>query len=379
MLSIKDSDYSNVSSRIEEKIGRNLHNQPNHPIEIIKKKVYEYPPFASFQKFDNLSPIVSVENNFDKLLIKPEHPSRSKSDTYYLNRTTVLRTHTSAHESEIISQGHTQFLVTGDVYRKDEIDRSHYPVFHQTEGVCIMENGCSKEECAARLLKCITGLVEWLFPGCESRVNDDYFPFTNPSFEVEVKYQGEWLEILGCGVLETQIMKNNGLGEQNAWAFGLGLERLAMIMFKIPDIRLFWSSHPGFLDQFSSGKIKKFKPFSKLSSKSMDISFYIPSHRIVQEQIFENGANQTITRWQQDNDFFEFIRDVTDEWIERVELKDEYELYNENTRKYSRMYRLWYLPNDPDLKSGGDFKEIVNNLQQKLRSQLESVIDVELR
>ena len=76
------------------------------------------------------------------------------------------------------------------------------------------------------------------------RWNDDYFPFTSPSFELEIFFNGEWLEVLGCGVIQTKIIENAGL-KQPGWAFGLGLERLAMVLFEIPDIRLFWSKVRG--------------------------------------------------------------------------------------------------------------------------------------
>lgn len=91
-----------------------------------------------FQVFDNLPPIVTVEQNFDELLIPPEHVSRQSSDTYYVDATRVLRCHTSAHQTDLLRQGHDAFLVCGDVYRRDEVDSTHYPVFHQMEGVRIL-------------------------------------------------------------------------------------------------------------------------------------------------------------------------------------------------------------------------------------------------
>ena len=97
-----------------------------------------------------------------------------------------------------------------------------------------------------------------------------YFPFTDPSYELEIFFRGEWLEVLGCGVIEQDIVRNCGRGEQLGWAFGLGLERLAMVLFEIPDIRLFWSHDRRFIEQFEgidySGDDAprvSFKPFSK--------------------------------------------------------------------------------------------------------------------
>ena len=126
----KKTDFCNIPKSIEEKIGKNLHKQHNHPIEIVKKKILDY--FKSledykFDIFEDLLPFVSVEDNFDKLLIPKDHVARSKSDTYYINESTVLRTHTSAHQNELLAKGYKSFLVIGDVYRKDEINMTHYP------------------------------------------------------------------------------------------------------------------------------------------------------------------------------------------------------------------------------------------------------------
>jgi tRNA synthetases class II core domain (F) len=122
---------SNIASRVL--IQTKLHLQPHHPLQILHAKIQHYflqnrnnnTPFAIY---DNLSPIVSTHHNFDLLRIPREHISRSQSDTYYLNETTVLRTHTSAHQVDLLQAGVDRFLVTGDVYRRDEIDASHYPV-----------------------------------------------------------------------------------------------------------------------------------------------------------------------------------------------------------------------------------------------------------
>lgn len=118
---------------IIDRQSRKLHKQENHPINILTNHIYKYFEKYNFQIFDNLSEIVNVEDNFDKLLIPKNHPARSKSDTYYIDDTHVLRTHTSAHQNELLSKGITSFIITGDVYRKDTIDAHHYPVFHQME------------------------------------------------------------------------------------------------------------------------------------------------------------------------------------------------------------------------------------------------------
>jgi phenylalanyl-tRNA synthetase alpha chain len=381
----KKTNYSNIPKSIEAKIGRNLHNQLNHPLEIIKKYIYKY--FDSlegynFTKFDNLEPYVTVEDNFDKLLIPKDHPARSKSDTYYINEKLVLRTQTSAHQNDHLTEGIDSFLVTGDVYRKDEIDRSHYPIFHQMEGVIKVYD---EVEPKYELLRILSGLVEHLFPGCEYRINGDYFPFTDPSFEYEVKYNDKWLEILGCGVTQQEIVKNCGRQGQFI-AFGLGIERLAMILFNVPDIRYFWSTDDKFLNQFKDGIITKFSPYSKLPNLTKDISFYIPSNKIqvgvvsseTESLCSKEEDNKLINKWIDENDFFEQVREVCGEWAEEVKMMDEY--HNPKKETWSRMYRVTYSPYDSTLKDPSKFTKLCNNNQDDLRKKInKSSLDIVLR
>ncbi|KAM3731748.1 hypothetical protein ACB098_11G005300 [Castanea mollissima] len=181
---------------------------------------------------------------------------RSYNDTYYIDAQSVLRCHTSTHQAELLRRGHTHFLVTGDVYRRDSIDSTHYPVFHQMEGVRVFSpddweaSGVDATSYAAEdLRKCLEGLANHLFGAVEMRWIDTYFPFTNPSFELEIYFQEKWLEVLGCGVTEQEILKRSGKMNNVAWAFGHGLERLAMVLFDIPNIRLFWSNDERFTSQ----------------------------------------------------------------------------------------------------------------------------------
>ena len=130
-----------------------------------------------------------------------------------------------------------------------------------------------------------------LFGPVEKRWIDEYFPFTEPSFELEIFYNGDWMEVLGCGVIHSGVLNNCGLQARHGWAFGLGLERLAMVLFSIPDIRLFWTDDSRFSKQFKAGEITTFKPYSKYPPCFKDISFWIPDG-------FEP------------NDFFEIGREV---------------------------------------------------------------------
>ena len=134
---------TNVTTNILSKIGRKLHLYKNHPISILREKIQEhvYADYRTrwggpmFTMADYLSPVVTVEQNFDSLLVPKDHVSRARNDNYYINSEYLLRAHTSAHQRDLIKTGLDAFLVTGDVYRRDEIDMCHYPVFHQMEGV----------------------------------------------------------------------------------------------------------------------------------------------------------------------------------------------------------------------------------------------------
>lgn len=139
----KKDDRTNITPRIASFIGRNIHNRQFHPLCLVKQKITEffYQNFIgrtgnpTFSVYDDIKPIVTVEENFDSLLVPPDHVSRTKSDSYYLNSQYMLRSHTTAHQSELIRMGLDNFLLFGDCYRRDEIDARHYPVFHQVDGV----------------------------------------------------------------------------------------------------------------------------------------------------------------------------------------------------------------------------------------------------
>lgn len=141
--SYPQDDHTNLTQKVLSRVGRNLHNQRHHPLWLIKERVKEhfYKRYVGrfgtplFSVYDDLCPVVTTWQNFDSLLIPADHPSRKKGDNYYLNRTHMLRAHTSAHQWDLLHAGLDAFLVVGDVYRRDQIDSQHYPVFHQLEGV----------------------------------------------------------------------------------------------------------------------------------------------------------------------------------------------------------------------------------------------------
>lgn len=141
-------DFTNVTSHVLSFVSRNLHNTMYNPLNFIKHRIirYMYERYVNrrgnpvFSVYDDLLPVVTTYQNFDSLLVPPDHPSRKKSDTYYLNSNSLLRPHTSAHQNELIKSGLDHFMVIGDVYRRDEIDSKHYPVFHQCEAVRLLSS-----------------------------------------------------------------------------------------------------------------------------------------------------------------------------------------------------------------------------------------------
>ena len=357
-----DAPGCNVTANIAGRVGSDLHRRPLHPLGIIQQKIVDFWHPQDFSVYDNLSPIVSTQHNFDHLRIEPDHVSRSPSDTYYLNPSTVLRTHTSAHQVSLLQAGENRFLVSGDVYRRDEIDRSHYPVFHQMEGVKVFDDQATVEEVQVELKESLEGLALHLFGSdIEMRWIDTYFPFTEPSFELEIYFDQEWLEVLGCGGVHPDIFAKAGRPGEKGYAFGLGLERLAMVLFQIPDIRLFWTQDQRFHKQFASGEIVHFEPYSKYPPCLKDISFWI------------NGGQGNVGKSDfHVNDLNELVRDVAGDLVEQVSLIDDFT--NPKTGRTSHCYRISYRSMDRSLTN----KEI-DELQEQVREKAVSALGVELR
>ncbi|XP_015113211.1 probable phenylalanine--tRNA ligase, mitochondrial [Diachasma alloeum] len=359
-------EWTNITPKIIEKLGRNLHTKKHHPLSHVRQRIvnYFYSHYRNkcgnplFSVFDNQKPIVSVQQNFESLLIPKDHPSRSKTDCYYINNETLLRAHTTAHQSELISMGLNNFLVIGDVYRRDEIDATHYPIFHQVdavrlcnaeelfenvsnpEGLELFENrGKESDEKQAvhaleatkimehQLKRDLVGLAQALFgKDVKCRWVDQYFPFTHPSWELEVFHNNQWLEVLGCGIMRQEILKNSGVNDRIGWAFGLGLERLAMCLYNIPDIRLFSSTDSGFLSQFNFDDPSTpvtYKPISVYPQCANDLSFWLPENREFSP-----------------NDFYDLARDIGGDVIEQISLVDNFT--HSKTKKTSHCYRIIY-------------------------------------
>ena len=249
-------DHSNVTPTVIDKFSSALLSNPSHPLCIVRDIIESH--FSTFTAIPAPPPIVTVEQNFDVLGFAPDHPGRAITDSYYINRTHMLRAHTSAHEVQVFAEGHDRWLLSADVYRRDEIDSSHYPVFHQMEGARVWSKEELKdlprqnaelekqlaecpieiedptvisesnpfqathdpkdaEQIARHLKHSLNSMIYRLFgqrateaEPLKVRWIEAFFPFTTPSYEVEVWYNGEWLEILGSGVVQQKTLNEAG-------------------------------------------------------------------------------------------------------------------------------------------------------------------------
>lgn len=343
---------NNIPPSIEEKRRKKLHKDEQHPICMLKEHIQAH--FQGYALYDDLDEVVSLKANFDDLLFPLDHPSRKPTDTYFVDQDQVLRTHTSVHQTELLKKGETQFLVTGDVYRKDTIDRTHYPVFHQIEGVKLVGD----KDPIVDLKTTIDSLVNYLYPGINYRYLDDYFPFTNPSLQVEIELEDGWMEILGAGMIHPTILKNCRI-QQKGWAFGLGLDRLLLKKCNIPDIRYLWSEDDRFLSQFVDG-LTTFQAYSKYPPIYKDISFWV-------DHYVENSIEQL---WVEHNNCCELIREVTGDLAEDISLMDKYQKGD----RVSLAYRITYRSYDRTLTN-----EEINGLQERVRKTITEQFAVQLR
>jgi phenylalanyl-tRNA synthetase alpha chain len=443
----------NTPSTILEAIPRRLHLQPNHPLTITRKLIESR--FPGYKAHNDLFPVVTTAQNFDSLGFPPDHVGRNRTDTYYVNKQTVLRTHTSAHQADTFRNNESEgYLVSADVYRRDAIDRSHYPVFHQMEGARTWDRQQAEKEgktlaqiiwedvekipkhdvavedpnptihpernplqathsaeeveaIAAHLKRSLEDMVVTIFNAAKSasdasaqteneplkiRWVEAYFPFTSPSWELEVFWQGDWLEVLGSGIVSQPILDNASVPNRVGWAFGLGLERIAMLLYSIPDIRLFWSKDERFLSQFNEGgAITRFVPFSKYPACFKDVSFWLrstsnaaggaapvhPSNPAQQTTVESNAgvvppAVPAPSFSFHENDVMEIAREVCGDLVEDVRLVDEFA--HPKTGRKSMCYRINYRSLERTLTN-----EETNEMHERLRTLLVKRLGVELR
>jgi len=304
------------------------------PIAEIVNRIIKSPYFKNLDIMKTPE-IVPADVSFDLFDFPIDHPARSKSDTYYVDDKNILRTHTTVcwyyylMEEEIKERIKKNEPVGcfsfGKVYRKDEIDRNHMNVFHQIDGWYLIPKTIGVigqkdlEEALGNIAKAVFG------PDIKYRLNKDTFPYTDPSLEMEVEIDGKWVEVVGCGVVKGSVLEKLGVDSSNytGWAFGFGLERLAIVSMSLPDIRLLWSEDERVKKQLKLDQ--KYKEVSKYPPITRDISFLVNNDFIP-------------------NNYFDLIREtIGEDMIEEVKLIDRYEdevKFGKNKLSYT--YRIIY-------------------------------------
>jgi len=230
-----------------------------HPVMETMDKIIDYFVALNFAVEDG--PMVEDDfHNFEALNLPKYHPARDMQDTFYFKDGGLLRTHTSPVQIRTMMQTKPpiRMIAPGSVFRRD-YDITHTPMFHQVEGLVVD----SKDNISfANLKSILTEFLHYSFGEVEVRFRPSFFPFTEPSAEVDISCifcEGEgcrvcshtgWLEVLGCGIVDPNVFKSVGYEGVSGYAFGLGVERFAMLMHKIPDLRSLFEGDIRLLEQF---------------------------------------------------------------------------------------------------------------------------------
>lgn len=342
-----------------------LSRTPGSPIHELVERIIAAPDFKNFYTIQTPE-IVPADISFDLFDFPKDHPARSKSDTYYIDDKNILRTHTTVMwyyflmdegvKKRIAANEPVGAFSFGKVYRKDEIDRNHMNVFHQIDGWYLAPKD-QKTIGIEDLQNALLNIAKAAFgQNVKYRFNPDTFPYTDPSLEMEIDKNGKWLEVLGSGVVKGSVLEKLGVDSTkwNGWAFGPGLERLAIISMELPDIRLLWSNDERVKKQLQLGK--KFVEVSKYPPITRDISFIVNKDFVP-------------------NNYFDLIREIGGDLVEEVELLDKYENAAKfGADKISYTYRVTYRSTDRTLKTDG-----VEPLQNKLYEQTKTIYNAELR
>ncbi len=240
-----------------------------HPITIIRQRITDV--FARIGYTVSQGPEVEDDHhNFSALNFAPDHPARDMQDTFFvdLGAHMALRTHTSSVQVRVMenSKPPIRTISPGRVYRNEAISARAHCMFHQVEGLYV-DKGVS----FAELKGTLDYFAKSLFgPDVSIRMRPSYFPFTEPSAEVDMscticmgkgcnvcKHSG-WVEIMGCGMVDPAVLTNCGIDPEvySGFAFGMGVERVAQLIYRVPDLRLYWENDVRFLEQFSDGAFR---------------------------------------------------------------------------------------------------------------------------
>ena len=342
-----------------------LSRSSESPINEMVESIIKLPDFKEFDVID-VPEIVSASISFDLFDFPADHPARSRSDTYYVDDNNILRTHTTVMWHYYLSDERIKTKIAerravgcfsfGKVYRKDEIDRNHMNVFHQMDGWYLVPKD-QKIITTADLENVLVSIARAIFGSdIKYRFNPDTFPYTDPSLEMEIEREGKWIEILGSGVVKGSVLEKMGVDSKiyNGWAFGFGLERLAIVSMNLPDIRLLWSGDERVKRQLKLGH--RFSEVSKFPPITRDISFIVDKNFVP-------------------NNYFDLIRDIGGDLVEEVKLLDKYEDPKKfGADKVSYTYRIIYRSNERTLTT-----EEIDPLQDRIYKETAAQFKAELR
>jgi len=223
-----------------------------HPSSLVLEETFRVFTELGFAIVD--SPEIETDwFNFEALNMPEIHPAREMQDTFYIkgtNQKLLPRTHTSGMQVRFMQENDPPFkiIVPGKVFRNENEDATHSWCFNQIEGLVVGE-GVSMADLKGTLMRI---LEKQLGEGTDIRFRASYFPYTEPSVEVDAKYQGKWLELGGAGMVHPQVLKNGGIDPEKytGFAFGWGVERIAVIKYGITDLRQLWRPNIKYLEQF---------------------------------------------------------------------------------------------------------------------------------
>ena len=337
------------------------------PIKTVVERLVELPSLKNFDLIETpevISPVVV----FDLFNFPKDHPARSRSDTYFVDKEHILRPHTSLMwkyyleipevKKRLEEHGSVGALSYGKTYRRDELDWQHTNIIHQIDGLFITRKDLKtldQPDLEAILLEVARSLygeeVKYKFVV-------DHFPYTDPSLEMNIAWGDQWIEILGAGIVHPNVIRNLGFDPAiyNGWAFGFGVDRLAMIKLKLPDIRLFRSTDPRVIKQLADLD-HLYQSVSKYPPVTRDISF------IVNKSVFNV------------NRFYEIAREVIgDEYIEEMKQLDEYaDEAKFGAGKTSYTFRVVYRHLDRTL-TNEEVDKMHHALEEKVREEFGATV-----
>jgi len=258
-----------------------------HALRMIYEKITDYMrsthPESDVQ-IHRKSPIVTTEDNYDNLLIAKDNISRSSTYTHYVDKTHILRTHTSAHLPGILRELSQRddwedvvILLPGLAYRRDVSDKKHVSEVHMLEMWRIVKNSARRPIVKDDLLAVVKGVATTAAPGWQLRIENSPHPYTNQGIEVNAVNGKRDIEILECGLIKDAILSNSGLDPKahSGWALGMGLDRLVMTLKDIPDVRYLRSTNPRIAEQMTN--LEPYEEVSNQPAIKRDMSYSVPT------------------------------------------------------------------------------------------------------